>query len=266
MRSARQYLRYLALINGLLHFPPKCIHLHTEVPTPSHKRLQHISQSISLRSGTAPDSPSTITDPLSTHMLGLRAAMQRLLPLSILLADTTGPMSDSSSPSLDTPLRSNWTDHLPTALLVVLFAIHTRPSHAAYVENTSLSLHKWFYSEMSSPAIAAVFEEKILLHLGRQLGVRSRTIPGSWGSKGKHCNMLLALTKTEQEMFDTILGTLKRGQFYPIKDVLHSKSFLRSFTLDSEKMVSSGRDNAKDKPAGNAAHIAGHEGELHFSR
>ena len=56
--------------------------------------------------------------------------------------------------------------------------------------------------------------------------------------------MLLALTKTEQEMFDTILCTLEQGQFYPIKDVLHSKSFLRSFALDSEKMVSNGGDNA----------------------
>ncbi|GFS34988.1 hypothetical protein Acr_00g0037170 [Actinidia rufa] len=30
----------------------------------------------------------------------------------------------------------NWTDHLPTTLLAVLFAIHIRPWHAAYVENT----------------------------------------------------------------------------------------------------------------------------------
>ncbi|GFY88731.1 hypothetical protein Acr_06g0006710 [Actinidia rufa] len=37
----------------------------------------------------------------------------------------------------------NQTDPLPTTLLDMLFAIHIRPSHAAYVENTSLSLHKW---------------------------------------------------------------------------------------------------------------------------
>ncbi|GFZ01014.1 hypothetical protein Acr_14g0006490 [Actinidia rufa] len=37
-------------------------------------------------------------------VLGLRASVQWLLSLSILLANTTGPISDSSSPYLDTPL------------------------------------------------------------------------------------------------------------------------------------------------------------------
>ena len=38
----------------------------------------------------------------------------------------------------------NWTDLLPTTLFAILFAIHTSTSsHAAYVENISLSLHKW---------------------------------------------------------------------------------------------------------------------------
>ncbi|GFY96642.1 hypothetical protein Acr_11g0009480 [Actinidia rufa] len=62
-------------------------------------RLLHISQSISMHSCTAPDPPSTFA-------LALRASVQRLLPLSILLINTTGPMSDSSSPCLDTPLQS----------------------------------------------------------------------------------------------------------------------------------------------------------------
>ncbi|GFY85964.1 carbohydrate-binding protein [Actinidia rufa] len=30
-----------SLINGLLHFPPKCMHLHTEVPAPSHRGALH---------------------------------------------------------------------------------------------------------------------------------------------------------------------------------------------------------------------------------
>ena len=39
----------------------------------------------------------------------------------------------------------NWTDPFSTTLLAVLFASHIHPSHAAYIENTSLSLslHKW---------------------------------------------------------------------------------------------------------------------------
>ncbi|GFS31525.1 hypothetical protein Acr_00g0017860 [Actinidia rufa] len=69
-------------------------------------RLLYISQSISLRSCTAPDPPSTITDPPSTIALALRTSVQRLLSLSILLVNTTGPMSDSCFPFLDTPLQS----------------------------------------------------------------------------------------------------------------------------------------------------------------
>ncbi|GFY87412.1 hypothetical protein Acr_05g0010510 [Actinidia rufa] len=62
-------------------------------------RLPYISQSISLRSCTA-------SDPLGTPALTLRTSVQRLLALSILLVNTTGPMSDSSSSCLDTPLQS----------------------------------------------------------------------------------------------------------------------------------------------------------------
>ncbi|GFZ08935.1 hypothetical protein Acr_20g0007430 [Actinidia rufa] len=99
-------------------------------------------------------------------------------------------------------------------------------------------------------------EEEILLHLGRQLGVRPWTIPGAWGFKDseivehaiKCCNMLLAL-------IEIISGMLKRGQFYPIKADFCLKSFLRGFALDFKKMVSSGKDNAKEKPTGDAAHI-----------
>ncbi|GFZ10000.1 hypothetical protein Acr_21g0005990 [Actinidia rufa] len=195
-KTARQHPRYLSLINGLLHFLSKCMHLYTEVPAPSHRgalhpppwltthphrgapqstslcelswlhlsslvrttgentatdqieskrdslrrrralrciasqnrlgllplsfsmdilhwlhhsclaRLLYISQSISLRSCTTTDPPGTITDPPSTPALTLRTSVQRLLPLSILLANTTGPMSNSSSPCLDIPLQS----------------------------------------------------------------------------------------------------------------------------------------------------------------
>ncbi|GFZ00592.1 eukaryotic translation initiation factor 4E [Actinidia rufa] len=63
-------------------------------------RLPYISQSISLRS-------CTTLDPPDTPALALRTSVQRLLPLSILLTNTTGPMSDSSSPCLDTPFQSS---------------------------------------------------------------------------------------------------------------------------------------------------------------
>ncbi|GFS32281.1 hypothetical protein Acr_00g0021710 [Actinidia rufa] len=69
-------------------------------------RLLYIFQSISLCSYTALDPPGTITDSPSTPALALRTSIQRLLPLSILLANTTGRMSNSSSPYLDTPLQS----------------------------------------------------------------------------------------------------------------------------------------------------------------
>ncbi|PSS08060.1 Kinesin-like protein [Actinidia chinensis var. chinensis] len=67
-------------------------------------------------------------------------------------------------------------------------------------------------------------------------------------------------------MFDSVLGTLEQGQFYPIKDILRSKSFLISFALNSKKMVSSGGDNAEDKPASDMAHVVGDEGETLISR
>ncbi|GFS38851.1 hypothetical protein Acr_00g0059800 [Actinidia rufa] len=66
-------------------------------------RLPYISQGISLRSCTSSNPLGTITDPPSTLALALRTSVQWLLPLSNLLANTTGPMSDSSSPYLDTP-------------------------------------------------------------------------------------------------------------------------------------------------------------------
>ncbi|GFZ10213.1 hypothetical protein Acr_21g0008120 [Actinidia rufa] len=45
----------------------------------------------------------TALDPPSTPMLALRDSVQLLLLLSILLANTTGPMSASNSSCLDTP-------------------------------------------------------------------------------------------------------------------------------------------------------------------
>ncbi|GFZ00947.1 hypothetical protein Acr_14g0005820 [Actinidia rufa] len=86
---------------------------------------------------------------------------------------------------------------------------------------------------------------------------------GAWGSKGFEIvstptlvTYCLLLTEIEQQRFNQISGMLERGQFYPIKDVLCSKSFLRSFALDSGKMVSSDGDNAKEKPVGDVAHVA----------
>ncbi|GFZ03180.1 ARM repeat superfamily protein [Actinidia rufa] len=40
-KTTRQHLRYLNLINGLLHFPPKCLHLLTEVPCTPHWGAPH---------------------------------------------------------------------------------------------------------------------------------------------------------------------------------------------------------------------------------
>ncbi|GFZ08922.1 hypothetical protein Acr_20g0007300 [Actinidia rufa] len=76
---------------------------------------------------------------------------------------------------------------------------------------------------------------------------------------GKRCNVLPALTEVKQQRFDQILGVLEQGQFYPIKDVLHSKFFLRSFALNSKKMVFNGGDNVDEKLAGDAAHVGGDE-------
>ncbi|GFY86936.1 malectin/receptor-like protein kinase family protein [Actinidia rufa] len=78
-------------------------------------RLLHISQSIPLRSCTTLDPLGTITDPPSTPALALHAFVQWLCSLSIFLANTTGTMSDNSSPCLDTPLQSHTT----------LFPLHT---------------------------------------------------------------------------------------------------------------------------------------------
>ncbi|GFS38695.1 hypothetical protein Acr_00g0058930 [Actinidia rufa] len=82
----------------------------------------------------------------------------------------------------------------------------------------------------------------------------------------QHCNVLSILIEIEQERFDQISSTLEQGQYYLIKDVLHSKSFLKSFTLDYKKMVSSGRDNVKKKLVADAAHIATDEGDSYLSQ
>ncbi|GFY96879.1 hypothetical protein Acr_11g0011850 [Actinidia rufa] len=70
----------------------------------------------------------------------------------------------------------------------------------------------------------------------------------------------------EQERFDQISNTLEQGQFYPIKDILHSKSFLRSFALDFKKMGSNCRDNAEEKPTCHVVHVAADEGESSLFR
>ncbi|GFZ10827.1 hypothetical protein Acr_22g0002250 [Actinidia rufa] len=41
IRSARQHLRYIALINRLLYFPPTCMYLYTKVFAPSHRGPLH---------------------------------------------------------------------------------------------------------------------------------------------------------------------------------------------------------------------------------
>ena len=69
---------------------------------------------------------------------------------------------------------------------------------------------------------------------------------------GHRYNVLPILTENKQERFDLIFDILEQGQFYTIKNILSLKSFLWSFSIDSEKMVSNGRDNAKEKAAGNA--------------
>ena len=74
------------------------------------------------------------------------------------------------------------------------------------------------------------------------------------------------LTEHKQERFDQIYDTLDQGQFYSVRDILHSKSFLRSSALDSRKMVSNGRDNSEEKSVGDAAHIVADEGESYLSQ
>ena len=82
---------------------------------------------------------------------------------------------------------------------------------------------------------------------------------------GKCYNVSPVLTEVEQERFDQISGTLEKGQFYLIKDVLRSKSFLQIFSLDSGRMASNGGNNAKEKPTSDAAHVATNEVESSLS-
>ncbi|GFS30442.1 hypothetical protein Acr_00g0011920 [Actinidia rufa] len=74
------------------------------------------------------------------------------------------------------------------------------------------------------------------------------------------------LTQSEQERLEQIYGTLEQGQFYAIKDILHSKTFLRSFAFDLGKMASRSRDNAKEKNIGNKTHVLADVGESSLSR
>ncbi|GFY85473.1 hypothetical protein Acr_04g0002110 [Actinidia rufa] len=65
----------------------------------------------------------------------------------------------------------------------------------------------------------------------------------------------------EQKRFDPISSTLEQEQFYSVRDILCSKSFLKSFALDSGKTMSSGGDNAEDKSMSDVDHVAFDEGE-----
>ncbi|GFZ11380.1 hypothetical protein Acr_22g0007780 [Actinidia rufa] len=60
-------------------------------------------------------------------------------------------------------------------------------------------------------------------------------------------------------MVDLVAKTLQSTEFYLVKDILHSKAFLKCFSLASSQMVSSGEDNAEEKNASNAPHIEADE-------
>ncbi|GFZ05449.1 hypothetical protein Acr_17g0010210 [Actinidia rufa] len=79
---------------------------------------------------------------------------------------------------------------------------------------------------------------------GKSQGLGVLRVLRSWSTPSQRCNVLPALTEIEQQRFDQISNTPERGQFYPIKDVLRSKSFLRSFALNFKKMASNGGSNA----------------------
>ncbi|GFS32960.1 hypothetical protein Acr_00g0025590 [Actinidia rufa] len=62
------------------------------------------------------------------------------------------------------------------------------------------------------------------------------------------------------------LGLTNGGDFFTIKEVLDTKSFLRSFRLAFKLMASSGRDSAEDIQVGDAVPVTGDEGESHYFR
>ncbi|GFS46080.1 hypothetical protein Acr_00g0100020 [Actinidia rufa] len=85
--------------------------------------------------------------------------------------------------------------------------------------------------------------------------LRVLRVSRSWSTPDKRCNVSPIFIEIGQERFDQISSTLEQGQLYLIKGVLRSKSFLRSFGLDSKRMAYNGMDNAKEKSAGDATHV-----------
>ncbi|GFS33944.1 hypothetical protein Acr_00g0031400 [Actinidia rufa] len=126
------------------------------------------------------------------------------------------------------------------------------------VEASDLEVSSLTRSQVSKPPRNEVYSGdnwEFTHELSQELGVPR--VPRSWSTPGhRRYNVLPILTETEQGRFDQISSTLEQGQFYSIKDVLRSKSFLRSFTLNSRKMEYSGGDNVEEKTEGNAAHVA----------
>ncbi|GFZ19002.1 galacturonosyltransferase 9 [Actinidia rufa] len=102
-KTARQHPRYLSLINGLLHFPPKCMHLHIEVPAPSHREI-------------------TATDQIESKK---RLALASLRPsLYNFSKSTWSPSSEllCGHPALVAPLVSGQTSvHIPKHLHALLY-------------------------------------------------------------------------------------------------------------------------------------------------
>ncbi|GFY81123.1 hypothetical protein Acr_01g0009320 [Actinidia rufa] len=68
-------------------------------------------------------------------------------------------------------------------------------------------------------------------------------VPRSWGTLGKSCNKLPALTEVEAKRTAEVLGKVKPRGYYDVSKVLGSRTFNKHFAVSRIEISSSGGDN-----------------------
>ncbi|GFZ07030.1 hypothetical protein Acr_18g0012000 [Actinidia rufa] len=68
-------------------------------------------------------------------------------------------------------------------------------------------------------------------------------VPRSWGTPGKSCNKLPALSEVDAKRTETIFGKIEPGGYFEVSKVLGSRTFKKHFALGCTVLSSSGGDN-----------------------
>ncbi|GFY87971.1 hypothetical protein Acr_05g0016100 [Actinidia rufa] len=78
---------------------------------------------------------------------------------------------------------------------------------------------------------------------GMAAGDSTPRVPRSWGTPGKSCNKLPALSEVDAKRTETIFGKIDPGGYFEVSKVLGSRTFKKHFALGCTALSSSGGDN-----------------------